>query len=201
MIYLYGDSHIRFSFKQLPVPHRDYHEPSITMFRIGRDNTIINFNRYEHDSNSIICIAYGEVDSRCHIQRQVDVGKEEDVVITELVEKYFTTLHNTIRSHKKVIIVGVIPPIRQMDYESIHGPISHEFPFVGTDDARVRYTRKINTMICQLCRQYEYIYFNPYERYEREDGTLQYEYSDQVCHLGNNAFFLEEFMKLYDTFV
>ena len=201
MIYLYGDSHIPHSFKKLPVPHRNYYHGSITMFRIGRDNTIINFNSNEHDSNSIICIAYGEVDCRCHIQRQVDVGKEEDVVITDLVEKYFTTLQNNIRSHKKVIIVGVIPPVRRIDYESINGPVLHEFPFVGTDDARVRYTRKLNAMICQLCRQYEYIYFNPYEQYEKEDGTLQFEHSDNTCHLGNNAFFIEQFMKLYNTII
>ena len=201
MLYLYGDSHVRFSFKQLPIPHKNYHEPSITMFRIGRDNTIINFNSDEHNSNSIICIVYGEVDCRCHIQRQVDLGKEEDIVITELVERYFITLQNNIRANKRVIIVGVIPPMRRRAYEDIHGPILHEFPFVGTDDARVRYTRKINAMICQLCRQYGYIYFNPYERYENEDGTLQYEYSDQACHLGNNSYFLEEFIKLYHTIV
>jgi len=37
------------------------------MFRIGRDNQIINFNNKEHDENSILWFAYGEVDCRCHI--------------------------------------------------------------------------------------------------------------------------------------
>ncbi len=199
MIYLYGDSHANSSFKHLTIPHINHYQSSITMFRIGRDNIIINCNTNEHNIDSIICCIYGEVDCRCHIQRQIDLGKEEDHVIEELVSAYFITLHNNIRAHKKVIIVGVIPPTRRMDYEIVHGPIKHEFPFAGTDEARARYTKKVNNMINKLCIQYEYIYFNPYAYYEREDGTLDYKYADGIVHLGNNSFFLEQFIKLYHT--
>lgn len=47
MIYLFGDSHASYSFKNLPLDHIDKHHASITMFRVGRDNEIINFNKFQ----------------------------------------------------------------------------------------------------------------------------------------------------------
>ena len=44
MLYIFGDSHACASFKNLQVPHENMYQNSITMFRIGRDNTIINYN-------------------------------------------------------------------------------------------------------------------------------------------------------------
>lgn len=197
MLYIYGDSHAHFSFKNLQIPYNDCHQNSITMFRIGRDNMIINFNSSEHDINSILCFVYGEVDCRCHIQKQINLGKDEDLIINELVNNYFNTLKNNINNHKKIIIVAIIPPTRQIDCESIHGPILHEFPFIGTDEDRVRYTKKTNALIEILCYSNGYIYFNPYDYYTREDGTLKFELSDNNVHIGNNSVVLEKFMDVY----
>jgi hypothetical protein len=198
MIYLYGDSHVRFNFTKLNLEHNDLHHHSITMFRVGRDNTIINFDtNHTFDKNDIIVLSYGEVDCRCHIQRQINNGKEEDAVINELVEAYFQTIVNSIvNTNSRVIIVGVIPPTRQNDYESLHGPITHEFPFVGTDKDRVRFTLKVNTQLEALAKKNNYIYFNPYSYYTRDDGTLKHELSDTNVHLGDNSHFLEEFYKI-----
>ena len=52
MIYVYGDSHAAASFKRLQIPYSDCHHNSITMFRIGRDNVIINFNSANHTNVS-----------------------------------------------------------------------------------------------------------------------------------------------------
>ena len=197
MIYIYGDSHGMFSFKKLNIPHRNYSEISVTMHRIGRDNQIINFNNIEHNNESIICLVYGEVDCRCHIQRQIDIGRSEDDVIYELVNNYFNTIKTNINIYKKIIIVGVIPPTQKNDYETIHGPILSDFPFVGTDEDRVKYTIKVNKLIEELCNKNEYIYFNPYYYYTREDGMLKHELSDSTVHLGDNTFFLEKFAELF----
>ena len=167
------------------------------MFRIGRDNILINFKPSDHNLHSILCITYGEVDCRCHIQRQVNMGKDEDIVVIELVANYFRTIKNNVLRFNKIIIVAVIPPTKQSDYESIHGPILHEFPFVGSDENRVRYTRKVNARIEELCAKHGYIYFNPYGYYTREDGTLRHELSDTNVHLGENTYFLEQFTALY----
>uniref|UniRef100_A0A6C0D060 SGNH hydrolase-type esterase domain-containing protein n=1 Tax=viral metagenome TaxID=1070528 RepID=A0A6C0D060_9ZZZZ len=201
MIYIYGDSHGVHSFKNLHLPHVNNSCNSITMFRIGRDNSIVNFDKNYHNKDSILCFLYGEIDCRCHIQKQINTGRNEDDIINELITNYFNTLKNNINIYKQIIIVGIIPPTLQYDYENLHGPILHEFPFVGTDNDRVRYTIKMNNCIQQYCIKNNYIYFNPYDYYTRDDGTLKYELSDSTVHLGDNSFFLKKFIELYETIV
>lgn len=195
MIYIYGDSHALFSFKNLKVEYTNHWCASITMFRIGRDNVIINFNKNElmYDTD-IVVLSYGEVDCRCHIQKQKNTGRNEDEIINELVHKYFLTIRNNVVQKCKIIIVGIIPPTKQTDYEIIHGPILHEFSFIGTDGDRVRYTNKVNTKLEEYAHINNYIYFNPYAFYTRPDGTLKHELSDTTVHLGDNTYLLEQFM-------
>lgn len=198
MIYFYGDSHARVSFANLNIPHKNYSQNSITMFRIARDNLIIRFNPEEHDTNSIICLVYGEIDCRCQIKKQVNLGRNEDDIIYELVENYFKTIQNNVLVYKKIIIVGVIPPTKQKEYESAHGHITHMYPFVGTDEDRVQITLKVNNLIKKYCEKYGYIYFNPYSDYTREDGTLKFELSDTGCHIKENSIILQKFTDLYN---
>jgi hypothetical protein len=111
-----------------------------------------------------------------------------------LVNNYFLTIiNNVVNKNLKIIIVGVIPPTKQYDYELLYGPILHDFPFVGTDEDRVRYTNKVNNKLEQLSKNNNYIYFNPYSYYTRQDGTLKHELSDSTVHLGDNSHFLERF--------
>jgi hypothetical protein len=198
MIYIYGDSHAGFSFRNLKLEHVNLNCHSITMFRIGRDNIIINFNKNTINENDVIVLSYGEVDCRCHIQRQINAGRNEDDVIHELVDKYFLTIQNNIVKKCKIIVVGVIPPTKQYDYERLHGPILHEFPFVGTDEDRARYTNKVNQKLEEYSKINNCIYFNPYDYYTRQDGTLKHEFSDTIVHLRDNSHFLEKFYALFN---
>jgi hypothetical protein len=191
MIFIYGDSHGLFIFKGLTLPNRNYSEPSITMFRIGRDNVIINYNKDEVGENDTIILLYGEVDCRCHIQRQINIGNNEDDVINELVNNYFQTIKNNI-TNKNIIISGVVPPTKQNDYESINGPILHDFPFIGTDEDRVRYTTKVNTLLEKMANENNFYYFHPYDYYTRDDGTLKYELSDKIVHIQENSHILNK---------
>jgi len=121
------------------------------------------------------------------------------MIIHELVNHYFNTIkQNTDHLDATVIIVGVIPPTRQEDYEILHGPILHEFPFVGSDEDRVRFTNKVNLLLEEYSKIHHCIYFNPYSYYARPDGTLKHELSDTNVHLGNNSYFLECFSVLIE---
>ena len=64
MIHIYGDSHAEYSFRNLEKQNNNQSCHSITMFRIGRDNIIINFNKDIIEKNDIIVLSYGEVDCR-----------------------------------------------------------------------------------------------------------------------------------------
>ena len=193
MIYIYGDSHAHFSFGCLKLDYHDFASYGVTMFRIGRDNIIINLNKdILYTKDDTIILSYGEIDCRCHIQRQINLGINEDDVINELVYNYFKTIkNNTINMECKIIIVGVIPPTKQYDYEILHGPVINAHPFVGRDEDRVRYTNKVNKLLEEMSDKNNYIYFNPYSYYTRPDGTLKHELSDRTVHLGKNDFFLE----------
>ena len=85
------------------------------MFRISRDNIIINFDKDKIiNENDIIILSYGEIDCRCHIQRQINNGRNEDDIINDLVNKYFITIKNNVVKKCKIIIVGVIPLLNKM---------------------------------------------------------------------------------------
>jgi len=43
-----------------------------------------------------------------------------------------------------------------------------------------------------------YFYFDPYEYYTSQDGTLIPELSDSGVHIGDNTFLLEQFMDFYN---
>ena len=81
-----------------------------------------------------------------------------------------------------------------------NGAITHEYPFVGTDEERTRFTNKVNFLIKVYCDKYNFIYFNPYYHYADKNGILKSELSDGNVHLGENSFFLQEFLLLLSKF-
>jgi hypothetical protein len=143
-------------------------------------------------------LCYGEIDCRIHISNQISLGRNEDDIISNLVTKYFTTLRNNITICKNIIIVGIIPTKRHVDFDKGFNTDNYkkEDWIRGSDEERVRYTKKMNTLIEEQCKVNNYIYFNPYKYYENDDGTLKYEFSDPSVHLKNNVFFLQEFQNL-----
>lgn len=199
---IYGDSHAMLSFKGLKLDHRNLFEFSRTMFRIGRDNIVINFKPEHLSPDRIFCLVYGEVDVRGHVWKQVNYGRHHDTVCTELVDAYFRTIKSNITQYKAIIIVAIAPPTAKVDHEpcNIHTDITGgPIPFSGSDHDRVIYRTKINELLSEGCAKHGYVFFNPYEFYTRPDGTLKYELSDNCIHVGNNSHILEEFSKLYGT--
>ena len=199
---LYGDSHASLSFKNLAINNRNLFHFSITMHRIGRDKQIINFKKNHCNKNKIFCLSYGEVDVRCHIGKQVHLGRNHLEVCEELVKRYFETIKELITEYKAIIIVAILPPTDINDHspcnihtEATGGPL----PFVGTNQDRIIYTECINSLLKKYCLEFNYVYFNPYSHYTREDGCLKYEMSDKCIHIADNTYFLEEFKKIYDN--
>jgi hypothetical protein len=182
-----------FSFKNLSLEHINKATPSVTMHRIGRDNIIVNYTKDVDNENNIIILCYGEVDCRCHIEKQkIEYGRDEDEIIKILVCAYFKTIMNNIKKCKKIIIVAVIPPVDSNLRDNTNDQYN-PFPVLGTNETRIRYTNKVNNLIRQLCDRLGYTYFNPYEKYKTEEGCLNYEYADEtLLHVKNNKYILDE---------
>jgi len=191
-IYIYGDSHPLLLFKDCRLSHTNLFQYAITMYRIGRDNSIYNFRKDHNNANRIFCVCYGEVDVRCHIGSHIEKGRRLADICYELVLAYFNTIMNNITKYKQIIIIAIPPPVAKEDHTHNHPGI----PFIGTNEERVHYTDVMNGLLKEFCDQFSYIYFNPYNSYKRDDGCLDYSRSDHCLHIGDNAHFLEEFYKV-----
>lgn len=186
MIYIFGDSHANFNMKNLSKEHINLHHNSITMHRVGRDNQIINFNSNMNGENNIFIFFYGEVDCRCHIYKQLELGRELNDIIELLVDSYFKTICNNIVTYDKIIIGSITPPVNKEWHKSIHGPITHEFPILDTDNNRVLYTKLMNKKIEEYCLKYNYKYLDIYNNYSDTNGLLLVNKSDNNCHILDN---------------
>jgi hypothetical protein len=157
------------------------------MHRIARDQILINCAPTTLDlENDIIIIIYGEIDCRCHIGRQVALGRKLEEIVDTLVVGYMQTI--TQYEFKNVIILAVPPPIPIEDFERRHGgPIRHHLPFVGTDEERVHYTQSVNMKLQQECERHGFHFLDPYDTYKRENGVMEFSKSDGTNHVGNNA--------------
>ena len=188
MIFILGDSHARYNFANLSIPNLNLSENSITMHRIGRDNTIINFNSDYNSPDNIFILCYGEVDCRCHIARQIELGRNKYEICKSLVENYFNTIKNNIISYKSIIIVSVTPPTSK---KLLTLPDDFPFPLLGDDEERVDNTKIINSLLEEYCKIYGYTFLNIYNFYADYDGTLCFKYSDTVVHIQDNKYILE----------
>ncbi|MBI5686401.1 MAG: hypothetical protein HZC54_15115 [Verrucomicrobia bacterium] len=196
MIYIFGDSHANTNFANLGLPHRNFYKNAITMHRVGRDRKIIGLSEVRQTAEDIYVFCNGEIDCRCHVARQIALGREKEEIIGKLVGDYVKAIRRNVRRHRVIILSCVTPPMSRARYEAKHGPITHEFPFVGTDAERADYSRIMNRMLEAACRQAGFIFMDYYGDYTDEAGMLRYDLSDEVCHIRQNGKILEMLQQL-----
>lgn len=201
MIHVFGDSHGNFNFKGLTRPNQNYHINSTTMHKVGRDRlNYIDFNNYNIKNGDTIIYQVGEVDCRCHIGKQLKLGRKLNEIITTLSDNFIKSIEiNADRYNDlKVIVACVPPPTKREDVERIHGPITHKYPFVDSDDERVNYTKLLNINLKKLCDDNNYIFLDYYSYYSDENGCLIFELSDTTGHIRDNNRIIELINKIME---
>jgi len=168
------------------------------MHRISRDKQIINFDKNCNNKENTIILCYGEVDCRCHIGKQILLGRTVEEICKELVNGYVDTIKTVIYEYKKIIICSITPPMNKELHENKHGPVTHEFPFIGTDDERVIYTKLMNNLLKEHCDNNGFYFLDTYEYYADKDGLLRYELSDTICHIENNSYICYKLLELLE---
>jgi len=188
MLYVYGDSHAHFNMEGYPLPHVMRHTNSITMHRVGRDCEILLCDPSAIQQGDTCLFFYGEVDCRCHIGRQLAIGRSLEEIIEQLVGSYLQTISHLFSSPgRPSIVIGFItPPVRKEDHEARHGPITHEFPMIGTDQERALFTRRMNEALRVACLSRDYVFLDLTSFYADEEGMLHIEKSDYNCHIIEN---------------
>jgi hypothetical protein len=200
MIYIFGDSHANANFANLTLPHRNFFQNAITMHRVGRDRQIIGLNKIRQREDDIYVFCNGEIDCRCHMTRQIALGRDKEEIITKLVSDYVEAIRKNVRRCRAVILCCVTPPMSREKYEAKHGPVTHEFPFLGTDQERAEFTRLMNRLLEAACRQAGFVFMDYFDHYADESGMLRYDLSDEVCHIRNNERILGMLQQLVDGF-
>jgi hypothetical protein len=144
---------------------------------------------------------FGEVDCRCHIGKQLLLGRTLDEIIIELINNYINSINENLIGYNniKIIICCIPPQMNQQYFENIHGPITHEFPFVGTNEERSKYTLLMNELLKISCQKNNYYFFDYYENYVDENGLLKIVLSDNICHIHKNDKLLEKIYKIIDN--
>ena len=127
--------------------------------------------------DGLLILAYGEIDVRCHINKQIiEKQREEDEVIKTLIDNYINQLKLV---STNVGVLSIVPPIRF--YSEIYFNIN--YPFVGSDLDRNRYTQKLNEYLYQRCVEENIVYIDVYNPYKDEEGFLIKELSDGNVHI------------------
>jgi hypothetical protein len=205
-IYTIGDSHSRLSFEydfnvqtRHPRIKNSFWLGPITMYRVGRDS--ISFSKHSVPNNGIVVSCFGEIDVRNHIYKHVNLGRDEDDIIEELVSNYMKALvHNRQNGYTHIAVMNIVPVIEyQFDINTPHirKPTlesgNPEFPFLGTHSDRQRYTLKINKSLQTHCISNNFGYLDIYTKHINDQGFLKVDYSDGNCHL-RCKLFLDELL-------
>lgn len=204
IIHIFGDSHAMYNFSNLDFFHINNYQLCTTMHKVGRDKiNFINYNNYEIIENDIIVYQFGEIDCRCHIGKQLLLNRELDEIIETLTTNYINSIsENKKQFHKLYIIICCVPPpTDKYYYEKINGEMPDNFPlpFIGTNEERVIYTKKINTILKQKCLENDLLFFDYYDSYSDENGLLVPELSDNTVHIKQNEKLLELFKNFIHT--
>ena len=119
------------------------------------------------------------------------MGGDEDDIIKTLVDKYMETISKIVGSYSKIVVVGVPPPTENAESDR---SVKHDFPFVGFNADRVRYTTKANHLLNKKCNELSYVFFAPYSFYTDTNGCLIRMYSDGGVHIRDSTHFIETFI-------
>ena len=161
-----------FNFTNIKYDVKNNYQFSITMHRVGRDKlNFINFRSYGIKDNDIIIYQFGEVDCRCHIGKQLLLGRKIDEITLELINNYINSINENLIGYQniKIIICCIPPTMNQQYYENLHGPITHEFPFVGINEERIKYTLLVNDLLKKKCIEKSYYFFDYYNHYINDE--------------------------------
>lgn len=69
----------------------------------------------------------------------------------------------------------------------MHGPITHKFPFEGSNEERAQYTRLLNAALRERAAQRSWHFLDVHSLYADEHGMLPWESTDGTVHVGQPA--------------
>jgi len=148
-------------------------------------NYLLSKNEIDDNSWWIFCV--GEIDIRCLFYKQIyELDREEDSVIEILINDYVSNLQKL--NHSKIILCTVVAPAKTQGFEiQQQNTINSQYPFIGSDTDRNRWTFKINQYLKQICEYKNIKYIDIYNLFKDSYGFLDHKYIDaDMIHVSKN---------------
>lgn len=182
MIHTMGDSHSWLTFSGIDNIDT-HHVGPVTMKRVGNvkddvmSSAIKNINFV---ANDVLIICFGEIDVRCYVKPILERKPDLQVLLQNWTDCYLDQIKKlAVPSSVKVYVMSVVPP------SSFDKANTIAFPVAGSDSERALYTKEINRLLYNGCRDRALGYFDVYSKYVNEEGLLRFEDSDGIVHISN----------------
>ena len=172
---IFGDSHAKYFFGFIKNADICWLGP-VTMHRAGRDQAWF-LRSLETSSDQVGVCVFGEIDVRCHIEKQATTKR---VSLENIVEELAARYVKSIRENSPFsinVVVGCPPPADGPGLEN------RDFPVFGTIEKRVVITRLLNTKLRELCNTYNLLFLSVPSLYQTAKGQLDERFSDGSVHI------------------
>ncbi len=194
MFHTFGDSHSWKGWCNINSPHIKIHRIGpLLCYSFGKEKLKrinISEKKYNVRNNDYVCFCLGEIDCRCHIHKHIE-GNSYTAIIDDIVNSYFVAIRENEKLFVKlnICIFSVTPAIQK--YNTVENRL---YPYLGSDDDRKKYVQYFNQCIEKKCKEYNYIFFNVYNKYIDNNGFLSKNLSDNNVHI-NDEKYIVEFLK------
>jgi hypothetical protein len=188
-IHTFGDSHSRFGYEGIPNV-QIHHIGARLCYSIGRDGININHGYNVQEGDTVI-FCFGEIDCRCHIQKYITRENDYTKIIDTIINNYFSRIKMAVDvfANLKTVVYNVVPPVQKYNTEE-----NKDYPYLGTDEERKMYVTYFNEKLKQKCAEYNYLFFNVYDKYIDENGFLNKQLSDNNVHI-RDGIYIKEFIE------
>lgn len=188
-IHTFGDSHSKEGWDGVANIQIHHLGPKLC-FSIGRDGIIIK-DGYNVMNGDTVIFSFGEIDCRCHVYKHLTESNTYKEIIDAIVDNYFIQIQTAVNTVDalKTVIYNVVPPI-QKDNTSQDA----NFPHLGTDDERKEYILYFNQKLKQRCTEYNFLFFDIYNKYTDSNGFLNKVLSDGTVHIRDGVY-IKEFVE------
>lgn len=153
---------------------------------------ILNIKDYNKIvKNDIVIFSFGEIDCRCHIHKHISSTATYQMIIDEIVDNYLKAIQQNIAQFSKIYtcVYNIVPPIQKGRVQEYPA-----YPFLGTDEERKQYILYFNEQLKKKCPEYNFIFFDIYDKYTDSKGFLDKLKSDGAVHI-RDPIYLEEFLE------
>ena len=193
--YIFGDSHAFYNFNDLryddvTLTYINCWKSGSSISSIVKANNIPNFKSDYLDPNNAFLFCYGENQLNIYIKEESESGKNEDDIILELVNQFFSVITNQCTTCRKIIVMALIPPT---EFEFTTTKFREPTTLTNAYEERVRYQQKMNQFLNNKCSEIGALFFHPFSSYTNDNGCLKNEFIKSNVHISNNIPILNAF--------